>query len=185
MTDEDRREMAQALMLELDYNRHKFTRDQLMTALLAFAATIAAEEREKVSSVLKDYGAALPEWIEHGGKRSTLTLEGSLIFALDAIIGKYVAETQARCAKVCREITDSYAGSESVKLLCAEAIEKLSPISAADVPPVVCLPTFEEVWAIYKKRGYQYGYDALENVKFGWEIHRKAMLAAAQRDGEG
>lgn len=31
-------------------------------------------------------------------------------------------------------------------------------------------PTFEEAWAAKEREGYQYGEDALENVKFGWEI---------------
>jgi len=35
--------------------------------------------------------------------------------------------------------------------------------------------TFEEAWAEYEKRGYQYGHDALENVKFGWCIAKEAM----------
>ena len=30
--------------------------------------------------------------------------------------------------------------------------------------------TFEEAWADKEKAGYQYGEDALEHVKFGWEI---------------
>ena len=30
--------------------------------------------------------------------------------------------------------------------------------------------TFEEVWAEKEKEGYQYGEDALEQVRFGWEL---------------
>lgn len=35
------------------------------------------------------------------------------------------------------------------------------------IPPMI---TFEEAWAEKEKEGYQYGGDALQNVKFGWEI---------------
>ena len=30
--------------------------------------------------------------------------------------------------------------------------------------------TFEQVWAIYSAEGFQYGKDALENVRLGWDI---------------
>ncbi len=32
------------------------------------------------------------------------------------------------------------------------------------------IPTFEEAWAVKKAEGYQYGEDALEQVRFGWEL---------------
>ncbi len=31
-------------------------------------------------------------------------------------------------------------------------------------------PTFEEAWAKKEAEGYQYGHEALDNVRFGWEI---------------
>lgn len=34
------------------------------------------------------------------------------------------------------------------------------------------MTTFEEDWAVFEKAGYGYGEDALENVRFGWEIAR-------------
>lgn len=30
--------------------------------------------------------------------------------------------------------------------------------------------TFEQAWAVKEKEGYQYGEDALEQVRFGWEL---------------
>ena len=35
-------------------------------------------------------------------------------------------------------------------------------------------PQFDEEWAKYEARGYQYGQDALENVKFGFTIAAEA-----------
>jgi hypothetical protein len=34
----------------------------------------------------------------------------------------------------------------------------------------VSRPTFEDVWALKEAEGYQYGEDALEQVKFGWQL---------------
>jgi len=34
--------------------------------------------------------------------------------------------------------------------------------------------TFEEAWAEKEKQGYQYGADALEQVRMGWELHEGA-----------
>jgi hypothetical protein len=36
--------------------------------------------------------------------------------------------------------------------------------------PDLAPETFEDVWAKFEANGYQYGRDALENVKFGWKI---------------
>jgi hypothetical protein len=36
------------------------------------------------------------------------------------------------------------------------------------------LPVFEEEWAKYIARGYDYGHDALENVEFGFRIAKEA-----------
>jgi len=33
-------------------------------------------------------------------------------------------------------------------------------------------PPFEEAWGVFEKAGYRYGEDALENVRFGFEIGR-------------
>lgn len=49
-----------------------------------------------------------------------------------------------------------------------------------DVPRV--LPTFEEAWAKkVKEEGYQYGEDALEQVRFGWDIRVEAERDAQYR----
>lgn len=37
------------------------------------------------------------------------------------------------------------------------------------------IPTFEEAWAVKKAEGYQYGEDALEQVRFGWELRESYM----------
>jgi hypothetical protein len=45
--------------------------------------------------------------------------------------------------------------------------------SLADAPAVPEVPkavTFEQAWATYVAKGYRYGPDALEQVRFGWEI---------------
>lgn len=36
------------------------------------------------------------------------------------------------------------------------------------------MKTFEEAWAEMKQRGYRYGTDALEHVRFGWELRESA-----------
>lgn len=33
------------------------------------------------------------------------------------------------------------------------------------------MKTFEQAWAEKEAQGYQYGEDALEGVRFGWQIH--------------
>ena len=38
--------------------------------------------------------------------------------------------------------------------------------------------TFAEAWAAKEAEGYQYGDDALEQVRFGWEIRQAKVLAA-------
>ena len=43
------------------------------------------------------------------------------------------------------------------------------------------MTTFDEAWAKKVTEGYQYGPDALEQVRFGWEIH-EAEIAAAEAD---
>lgn len=35
--------------------------------------------------------------------------------------------------------------------------------------------TFEQDWAIMQAQGYQYGEDALEQVRFGWELRHDAI----------
>lgn len=42
--------------------------------------------------------------------------------------------------------------------------------------------TFEQAWAEYEKRGYHYGGDALENVRFGWKIAVDILAATKQPD---
>jgi hypothetical protein len=44
--------------------------------------------------------------------------------------------------------------------------------------------TFDEAWAEYEKRGYQYGHEALENVKFGWSIAKEAMSRPHLEEGD-
>lgn len=39
------------------------------------------------------------------------------------------------------------------------------------------MKTFEEVWAEKEREGYSYGEDALEQVRFGWELAVQAMHA--------
>ncbi len=46
----------------------------------------------------------------------------------------------------------------------------------------VDLPTFEQAWAQKEAEGYQYGADALEHVRFGWELRQDAELVAAGVD---
>ena len=41
-------------------------------------------------------------------------------------------------------------------------------------------PTFEQVWAQKEREGYSYGEDALEQVRFGWELAQKAGVRAEQ-----
>lgn len=42
--------------------------------------------------------------------------------------------------------------------------------------------TFEEAWAAKEREGYQYGEDALEQVRFGWELAR--TMAPQREDGK-
>ena len=44
------------------------------------------------------------------------------------------------------------------------------------------MKTFDEVWAEKEREGYQYGEDALEQVRFGWELAHKAHGEAAIGD---
>jgi hypothetical protein len=38
--------------------------------------------------------------------------------------------------------------------------------------------TFEQVWEIKKSEGYQYGRDALENVRFGWDLAQQSIMCS-------
>jgi hypothetical protein len=54
-----------------------------------------------------------------------------------------------------------------------------APLDAADQVEFLYsipkeLPTFEEVWAEKEAQGYRYGEDALEQVKFGFELARRS-----------
>lgn len=40
--------------------------------------------------------------------------------------------------------------------------------------------TFEQAWARMEKQGYQYGEEALEQVRFGWELARAERVTAAR-----
>ena len=40
--------------------------------------------------------------------------------------------------------------------------------------------TFEECWADKEREGYQYGEDALEGVRFGWELAREGVMVPAE-----
>lgn len=42
--------------------------------------------------------------------------------------------------------------------------------------------TFEEAWAEKERMGFQYGPDALEHVRFGWELHELHSAEAIRRD---
>lgn len=44
------------------------------------------------------------------------------------------------------------------------------------------LLTFEEAWAVYAARGFSYGEDALENVRFGWSIARATLALSPAGD---
>ncbi len=57
----------------------------------------------------------------------------------------------------------------------ARAIRALRSALAAPQPEPV---TFEQAWATYEAKGYQYGKDALEQVRFGWEIAHEFAIAA-------
>jgi hypothetical protein len=35
--------------------------------------------------------------------------------------------------------------------------------------------TFEQAWKTYEAKGYRYGADALEQVRFGWEIAQQFL----------
>ena len=39
------------------------------------------------------------------------------------------------------------------------------------------MKTFEQAWSEQKAQGYDYGYEALENVRFGWELALAAIRA--------
>lgn len=44
--------------------------------------------------------------------------------------------------------------------------------------------TFEQAWQTYKAKGYKYGRDALEQVKFGWEIAQEFASPPKREDAE-
>ncbi|WP_257556494.1 hypothetical protein [Sphingobium sp. CFD-2] len=43
-------------------------------------------------------------------------------------------------------------------------------------------PSFEQVWATKEAEGYQYGEDALEQVRFGWELAVAALFSATSTE---
>lgn len=45
--------------------------------------------------------------------------------------------------------------------------------------------SFEQAWAQKEAEGYQYGHDALENVRFGWEIAVAALSQPSPDEGAG
>ena len=53
-------------------------------------------------------------------------------------------------------------------------------LSAPEAEPVAKYPgmTFEQVWEIKKSEGYQYGRDALENVRFGWDLAQQSIMCS-------
>jgi len=72
--------------------------------------------------------------------------------------------------------TDSNDGTvEAITVWCPELIDALRSALAAPQPEPV---TFEQAWATYEAKGYQYGKDALEQVRFGWEIAHEFAIAA-------
>lgn len=50
--------------------------------------------------------------------------------------------------------------------------EKVASLKAAQGANPAAPKTFEEAWAEKERQGYQYGKDALEQVRFGWKIAR-------------
>jgi hypothetical protein len=48
--------------------------------------------------------------------------------------------------------------------------DQLVPVELPRAATELARPTFEEVWAEKERQGYQYGHDALEQVRFGWEL---------------
>ena len=42
--------------------------------------------------------------------------------------------------------------------------------------------TFEQAWARQEKKGYQYGPDALEQVRFGWELRGESIAAEKEKE---
>ena len=47
------------------------------------------------------------------------------------------------------------------------------------------MKTFEQAWSEQKAQGYDYGYEALENVRFGWELALSAIRALPTKEPEG
>jgi hypothetical protein len=69
----------------------------------------------------------------------------------------------------------------------AEQDAMLARLSATS-PDAGHLPTFDDAWAAKEAEGYRYGRDALENVRFGWELALAAVVttpAGRLDDSEG
>lgn len=57
---------------------------------------------------------------------------------------------------------------------CRRGAEKIIHTPDADYDALMGEPrTFDELWADKEREGYQYGREALENVRFGWELRAR------------
>lgn len=63
---------------------------------------------------------------------------------------------------------------QSFGLACADVAKRLTDLITQE------FATFDEAWKRMEAKGYQYGGDALEQVRFGWELRGKAEQCPAQ-----
>lgn len=68
----------------------------------------------------------------------------------------------------------SYSGTTIAEL--GRLLARLDAVTAR-LPIDAAAPSFDDAWRVKEAEGYQYGHDALEQVRFGWEL-REAYAAA-------
>lgn len=105
--------------------------------------------------------------------------------AAEAEVKRLRAETQKN-ANMFEHLSDAYLGraerAESSLAAANALLERVRPhwvgalVDAIDAhlaaQPSPTLSTFEQVWARKEAEGYQYGEDALQQVRFGFELAR-------------
>lgn len=73
-----------------------------------------------------------------------------------------------------RQSNHSYVTTADGGKLCVHCKYSVAPLLAPS-PDAQGVPSFEELWAVKEKEGYRYGRDALEQVRFGYDIAVAAL----------
>jgi regulator of replication initiation timing len=134
---------------------------------------VSDEERDKLGSRLAEQvgmtSTPPPDTTSPLAKRIRAENAEAELERLKALLAEHVAENLA-LHRECEQLRLKVAGLEAqLREMNARTPAEILQGLGMRWAPI----TFEQAWAEKEREGYQYGSDALEHVRFGWELARQ------------